>query len=57
MKRVNGYMDRAEQLKQLMDSEKAAASPTGGKKKGGPQPTSASGGDPKADAEKNKLRG
>jgi vacuolar protein-sorting-associated protein 4 len=58
MKRVNGYMIRAEQLKELLDNDKAAASPTGGKKKGDPTPTSASGGSSsKEDAEKNKLRG
>ena len=57
MKRVNGYMDRAEQLKQLMDSEKA--SPKAGAKKGGPVGTGAGAGgsgDPKADAEKDKLK-
>ena len=54
MKRISGYMKRAEQLKtyQLEQEASAKAAKDGGNKKGGPQATATGGGASKEDKEK-----
>lgn len=55
MQRIDGYMKRAEELKKVMDKQKAAAQSSGGKQ-GAPQAAAAAGGEGKVDKEKQGLR-